>query len=146
MSEDLNKQVLGNIEEQHFDTDDFSSSTSSEPNTSSSASDEHKTSSGSSINDATNNNTISSRKELGTAPLAAAEAETMGTYDRNPLPKRNDHHQDKLWTGALFDGALLNENAESFPYTLKRMLDAETLSNPDTIRWLPAGDGFEGKW
>ena len=141
MSKDLNEQVLGNIEEQHFDTDDFSSSSSSEPNTSSSASDELKSSSN---NDASNDDSPP-RQELGNAPRAAAGTESKGNCDHNPLPKR-DSHKEESKLGALFDGALLNENTESFPYTLKRMLDVESESNPQAIRWLAAGDGFEGKW
>ena len=133
---------MGNIEEQHFDTDDFSSSSSSEPNTSSSASDELKSSSN---NDASNDDSPP-RQELGNAPRAAAGTESKGgNCDHNPLPKR-DNHQEESKLGALFDGALLNENTESFPYTLKRMLDVESESNPQAIRWLAAGDGFEGKW
>lgn len=135
MSEDSNKQVLGNIniEEQHFDTDDFSTSTSSELNTSASVSDGNKTSPGSSDNDAGNGK-----------PSSCSAIETKTRSDDRKPPPKPDYQQEKS-EGKVGETDTHNQNRETFPYTLRRMLNAETQADHKAIKWLTAGDGFEGK-
>lgn len=132
MSEDSNKQVLDNIEEEHFDTDDFSTSTSSELNTSASGSDGIKMSPGSSDNDTSN----------GKASSCAATETKTTIDDRKPPPKHD--YQQKRSESKVDEENTPNQNKESFPHTLRRMLNAETEAGK-AIKWLTAGDGFVGK-
>jgi hypothetical protein len=165
-----NAEGFGNIEEESFNTDDFSSSTSTElKTTSTSPSDELKTSSGSTTSSNQNDNheteiASDDRKPPSNEPELSVFNVTETTDlnddrettsdDRKPASMPNNNQgqvqkeesiscTDHLMHESLNKVIQLNQNHESFPYTLWRMLNNETGAGHQCIKWLADGDGFE---
>lgn len=157
----------------HTDDFSSSTSTELKTTTnSSSPSSELKASSGSTENDNDSNHDKESespsddckphsRDEIKPASYTATETES--TYlndeskttmeDRKPPSNPSDQHQDEetaAQTSPRSEHIIhtelnqANKNHESFPYTLRRMLNAETEeASIKSIQWLKGGDGFE---
>ena len=157
--------LLENIDSESLCTDDFSSSTSTELKTSStSASDEIKTSSSSNTENGTPNkknesetanvdqkrpSSDESNLSLGVTNFCEESEHSSG--DRTPSRKCGSQREEGETRPSLpsdqyaLQASLkqANQNHESFPHTLRRMLNVETHSNQRSIQWLVNGDGFE---
>lgn len=143
----------GSLEDESLHTSDFSTSTSTELKTTStsSPSDGLKTSSGSTENENETNHSEEG-EALHPAPYTATETldeESKTTSDNRKPPSKSDE-EEKAQTSPRSEHFIhselnqANQNHESFPYTLRRMLNIETeLADQQSIKWLAAGDGFE---
>jgi hypothetical protein len=169
-NEGSSQQILGhNLEEESLHTDDFSTSTSTElKTTSSSHSDDLKTSSGSAGNESETNQSeesesssddrkLSSTEDTKPSFCSATETETttlndeseIASDDRKPSPRTENNDGEEAQKSPqsehLINAELnqANQNHESFPYTLRRMLNIETAAGHQAIKWLADGDRFE---
>lgn len=168
-NEGSSQQILGHdLEEESLYTDDFSTSTSTElKTTSSSQSDDLKTSSGSAGNESeishneesensSDDHKPSSTEDTKTVSCSATETETTlneseiaSDNDRKPSPRTNDDGEEEAQTSPHSEHLIraelnqANQNHESFPFTLRRMLNIETSAGHQSIKWLADGGGFE---
>ena len=161
---------LDDIDSESLNTDDFSSSTSSErkiyhtpPN------DQFKTPSSSNTETSspileneceavsydlelsTNDETeLKLRTEAGTEKITLHEESGSSSEDRKPSSRHNVEESRESMSSITSDNhaikAMLqkaNQNHESFPYTLRRLLNVESQAGHRSIQWLKDGNGFE---
>ena len=163
--------LLENIDSESLNTDDFSSSTSTDLKTSStSPSDELKTSSSSNTENGTPNkkdesetasddHKPSSSDEPNLTLGTATETDSINFHDESEPSsddrKPSSRHDSQEGKGDsrpsipsdqhAIQASLkqANQNHESFPCTLRRILNVETQAGHRSIQWLSDGDGFE---
>lgn len=159
--------LLYNVEREAFDTDDFLASTCTELKTKNISSSELKTSSGSAENgeiktnqkggsDVSSDDGESANGDIKTSSCNAAETEMQKrnqddksettSDDGKPAAKSYDDHDEnksstRLGSSIHFPLKQSSQNGESFPCTLRHMLNHE--SSVGHIKWLEGGDGFE---